>query len=39
MHRRAGWMIEALSASGGMPIEPGEQKVTAAIEVTFALIS
>lgn len=37
MHRRGGGMIKALAASGGMPIEPGEHEVTAAIEVTFAL--
>lgn len=36
--RRTG-KIQALSASaGGMPIEPGEQEITAAIEITFVLI-
>jgi uncharacterized protein YggE len=36
--RRSG-KIQALSASaGGMPIEPGEQEITAAIEITFVLI-
>lgn len=38
--RRSGGIIEGLSASAGagMPIEPGEQEVTATVEVTFALI-
>jgi uncharacterized protein YggE len=36
--RRSG-RIQALSASaGGMPIEPGEQEITAAITITFVLI-
>ena len=36
--RRSG-RIQALSASaGGMPIEPGEQEITAAVEITFMLI-
>ncbi len=36
--RRSG-RIQALSASAdGMPIEPGEQEITAAIEITFMLI-
>lgn len=33
---RGGW---AAAASHDMPVEPGEQEVTATIEVTFALIS
>jgi hypothetical protein len=39
LSRRSG-KIQPLSASaGGMPIEPGEQEITAAIEITFVLIS
>jgi uncharacterized protein YggE len=34
---RGGWA--AAAASHDMPVEPGEQEVTATIEVTFALIS
>ena len=37
--RRRGGGIQPLSASGGgMPIEPGDQEVTATVEVTFALL-
>ena len=37
LSRRSG-RIQALSASaGGMPIEPGEQEITAAVEITFML--
>ena len=36
--RRTGKFIAASAASGELLVEPGEQDITAAIEVTFALI-
>lgn len=38
--RRSGPRLQPLSAAAGdLPVEPGEQEVTAVIEVTFALVS
>jgi uncharacterized protein len=37
--RRAGKIVAASAASGDLLVEPGEQDITATIEVTFALIA